>query len=311
MEYTKKLALVKQIAKQLGINLKDVKLAIASDSEEAVAQSKNGDITATVLPAGHIIINGHNKPEIFIEIVDYKKDNVPAGAEYKITTNVLNNSDFRIDGDVPYFYSGSQGFMLDKISKKISKKKVTKSVKSHYKHAAGIFEGTTNRNINSRLQRNFDIEKEEDYRPCNRNTTWDLSVAARKAYNSSAVVDSIPTIAILLDERYLGERKIPVSKFAFVEIDTREGIKKLTEFYMTNLHKIPEESKIRIFTGHETVEEIESKMIKHLFHPISTNMFKSGLESQEKPRSQKLPHPSRLVSSGGIIFFENERETYI
>jgi hypothetical protein len=298
------------LLKELGIDLGDFKLAIASDSKEAIAQSKEGDITATVLPAGHVIVEGSNTPEIFIEKVNPKNDDVPAGAVYRITTNILDNSDFRIDGDVPYLYIGSQGIMLGEISKK----KAITPVKSGYKHVIGLFEGTTSRNIASRLHRNFDAEKEEDYRPCNRNTNWDLSIAVRTAYNASAVTNAIPTIAILLDERYLGERKIPVSKFVFVEIDKKEGIRKLTEFYMTNLHKIPEASKIRIFNGHETAEEVESKMIEHLFHPISSDTFKSGPKpkAKEKPRSQEYPHHSSFVCIGSMIYDSpNDREIYV
>lgn len=113
------LAVIAQLAEQLGVDLKDTHLAVATDKHEAKARFHDGSLEVTLLHLCRptVRIESPRAPGIYIEVVDHQRDVMaPQGAIYCITAYMPDptkeNAGVFLNGDAYSVYVGKEGILL-------------------------------------------------------------------------------------------------------------------------------------------------------------------------------------------------------
>jgi len=122
-----RVALVAQLAEQLGVDLKDTSVATATANQSAKARMYDGSLEATVVSSrrGSVYIDSPRSPSIFIELVDHQRDALaPEGAIYCIQATMPKENPYgeqyyeSLNGDVFNVYVGINGIILDDAERK-------------------------------------------------------------------------------------------------------------------------------------------------------------------------------------------------
>lgn len=81
------LKIISQLAEQLGVDLKDVHRAVATNQHEAVASFSDGslEVRLTSLVRPTVRIESPRSPGVYVELVDHQRDvAAPKGAIYQV-----------------------------------------------------------------------------------------------------------------------------------------------------------------------------------------------------------------------------------
>lgn len=122
---TKGLAIIAQLAEQLGVDLKEAHHAVATSSHEAVANFADGslEVRLTSLMRPTVRIESPRSSGIYIELVDHQRDiAAPEGAIYHVKAYMPDstgrNGGDELNGDTHSVYIGKQGIILDDAAKR-------------------------------------------------------------------------------------------------------------------------------------------------------------------------------------------------
>jgi hypothetical protein len=69
--------------------------------------------------------------------------------------------------------------------------------------------------------------------------TYDICDAVGVAYKKAIETDSIPIVACLQDNNFVGKINIPLTKIKFIVIEEKKGLEDLIEFYKERVDQIP------------------------------------------------------------------------
>lgn len=109
-------AIIKYIAKQMGVDLDYSEIAIATPGNGAKVKMYDGSLEAIIFPTerGEVKINSPRAPGITIELVDHNKDyDAPKDAIYAINAyKIIDNGTEALSGDIPLIYVGKKGLIL-------------------------------------------------------------------------------------------------------------------------------------------------------------------------------------------------------
>jgi len=124
----KGLAIISELADMLGVDLKDSKLAIATDNTSAKAKFSDGSLEVILQQSIHdshcLMIESPRNIGIYVEIINQHPDSdAPVEAIYSITTYRINKNRDILDriytsGDVSRVYVGPKGFILDESARR-------------------------------------------------------------------------------------------------------------------------------------------------------------------------------------------------
>ena len=119
------LAIIAQLAECLGVDLKNSKIAIATDKEEAKARFHDGSLEVTLLPLIRptVRIDSPRAPGIYVQVVDHQREVLaPQDAIYQITAYMPDPADemnnVSLNGDVYSVYVGRRGIILGDADRK-------------------------------------------------------------------------------------------------------------------------------------------------------------------------------------------------
>lgn len=115
------LALVVKLAGQLGVDLENSHVAIATETIGASVRMHDGSLEARILPLStrRIIVDSPRSPSVYIELVNHQQDiSAPVGAVYCILAcmpvdSMGQKSYQQLNGDVYRVYVGKNGIILD------------------------------------------------------------------------------------------------------------------------------------------------------------------------------------------------------
>lgn len=117
MKKAEKLALLYGLADELGVDLADQRVAIATARKDATARMFDGSLEAKVIPTsrGSVEIETPRGSGIMIDLVDHKRDSLaPKEAVYVVKTYMPSDSgNLSLNGDVASVYVGPQGIILN------------------------------------------------------------------------------------------------------------------------------------------------------------------------------------------------------
>lgn len=119
------LKIITQLAEQLGVDLKDVHRAVATDHHEAIASFSDGslEVRLTSLVRPTVRIESPRSPGVYVQLVDHQRDvTAPKGAIYQVKAYMPDstgrNGGEELNGEVYSIYIGKQGILLDELSKR-------------------------------------------------------------------------------------------------------------------------------------------------------------------------------------------------
>lgn len=117
--------IIAQLAERLGVDLKDINLAIATEKSEATARFHDGSLEVRLTPLSRptIRIESPRSPGIYVELVDHQRDvTAPKEAIYHIKSYMPNptgrDGGVELNGEVYSVYVGKQGILLDADAKR-------------------------------------------------------------------------------------------------------------------------------------------------------------------------------------------------
>lgn len=112
----KALGAINYLASQLGVNLNDQRIAIATDTESAKVRMHDGSLEAMIEPHRmRVYVESPRARGIIIQLVDHNKNLAPEGAVYEIMVykhDDVDNCDEILNGDVLNVYVGRDGLIL-------------------------------------------------------------------------------------------------------------------------------------------------------------------------------------------------------
>ena len=113
-----RLAAIKYLADQLGVNPGDQSIAIATNKRIAKVRMNDGSLEATISPSsrGPIVhVESPRSPGIWIQLVDHLKDpSAPKGAIYEIQAYIPKDQGCEmLNGDIYSIYVGRRGLIFD------------------------------------------------------------------------------------------------------------------------------------------------------------------------------------------------------
>lgn len=122
---TEGLAIIAQLAEQLGVDLEDAHHAVATNQHDAVARYSDGslEVRLTSFVSRPIVtIESPRSPGIYIELVDHQRDLAPEGAIYRIKAYMPDSNrktgGTELCGEIYCIYVGKEGIILDDISRR-------------------------------------------------------------------------------------------------------------------------------------------------------------------------------------------------
>ncbi|MBS3088643.1 hypothetical protein J4402_02575 [Candidatus Pacearchaeota archaeon] len=118
----KGLALIVQLASELGVNLKDTKVAIATDKGSAKARLYDGSLEVNLYSLNRptVTVDSPRNPGIVIALVDHQRDLAPEDAIYCITAHMpqQDGTNDALNGDVYSVFVGPKGIILDESARR-------------------------------------------------------------------------------------------------------------------------------------------------------------------------------------------------
>jgi len=121
MDYQQKLALLKQLAEELGVKLDSKENMVISTLDSPAKIKDTGGLEVQVLYGDTIHVNFPRAPGISIELVNPQSSrfvSAPEGAVYEITAHLpRDGSDYSLNGEVYSVYVGKSGIILDRAGK--------------------------------------------------------------------------------------------------------------------------------------------------------------------------------------------------
>jgi len=127
--YKERLALVRSLASELNVDLKDVSVAVATPQQSAKLRHSNGQLEAVIYSTGDLVrISSPRLPKIHLRLVDLNnpRENAlaPEGAVYMVEAISFNEDGTYsvLNGDIYQAHVGLKGFLLNSAARQRARK---------------------------------------------------------------------------------------------------------------------------------------------------------------------------------------------